>query len=131
MAYDIPDASGLFSRAGDAVKEAGDFNNAMQYGLMSAGLGAQARRRANQFRIDAMNKVGDIQSQAAWERGLIGAGTSLLRGAGSALLGGLGSNAPTTGSGTPSAPQIDAANPSYFDKQLMNTRFAHNPGDGW
>lgn len=131
MAYDIPDPSGLFSRAGDAIKEAGDLDSAIQYGLMGTGLGAQARQRANQFRVDAMNKVGDIQSQAAWESGVIGAGTALLKGVGSVALGSLASNSSTTGPGTPSAPQIDTANPSYFDQQLMKTKFAHNPGQGW
>lgn len=78
MSYGVPDASRIYSKSGESLRKAGDYNQAVRYGMMNSGLTAEAKQRANQYRIDAMEKIGDIQSRSTITNAFIGAGADML-----------------------------------------------------
>lgn len=123
MSLGLPDASGIFGKGGDVLASASDFNQATEYGLLGAGLGAEARKRASEYRRKALEEQSAINAQQSWTSGLIDAGTSLASAGLSAGLKSWSANRPTLGSGEVSAPSIDVANPTAGERALMDAKY--------
>jgi hypothetical protein len=123
MSAAIPNASGILGKGGDSLTSAGDFNQAIQYGLLGSGLGSLARQRAGEYQRRAIGESAAIRSNSIMNQSFMDAGFDLLGAGLGAGIKSFKSNAPTMGSGEVSAPSIDVGSATAGEQALMNAKY--------
>lgn len=115
----VPIAGFSPSRDGEIFADTSDVNQGISGSLAAGGIRGLARLRAANYLADAQVAAARGDANTSILNGAIGGLTSLGAGAFKAWK----ANAPTTGTGTPSAPQIDVANPTAGEKALMGATY--------